>query len=243
MQIEDAALIVSVQHYAERDFIVHAFTQHYGMVHGLIKGSRSKKTANAMDIGVLGDMHWQARLPEHLGTMRFESRHHYGALLLHDRVRLCMLSSACALIRSSFALHDPHITVFDHVCALFGQLCSTNDKTTQARAYIAFECMLLEEAGYGLDFSQCAATGSTKNLHYVSPKSGRAVSAEAAEPYRHRLLPLPAFLCEGQGHHAPQIDEIANGLHLTGHFIAGSLREIAGKDLPPARLQLSAMFA
>ena len=57
-----------------------------------------------------------------------------------------------------------------------------------------FELLLLDELGFGLDLESCAATGSRDELVYVSPKSGRAVSREAGEPYRERLLPLPAFL-------------------------------------------------
>ena len=57
-----------------------------------------------------------------------------------------------------------------------------------------FELLLLDELGFGLDLESCAATGSRDDLVYVSPKSGRAVSRAAGEPYRDRLLPLPGFL-------------------------------------------------
>ncbi len=52
----------------------------------------------------------------------------------------------------------------------------------------------MQELGFGLDLSECAATGADADLVYVSPRSGRAVSREAGQPYGGKLLKLPAFL-------------------------------------------------
>lgn len=242
MQISDTAIILHTHKYSERDLIVHAFTREHGVVHGLIKGAHAKKSAG-VDVGVLGALSWNARLPEHLGTIRFEAETNYAALWLNDRARLYMLGSACALIRHSFALHDAHTHVFDSYIALLEVLRRPNAAGAHARHYIAFECMLLEEAGYGLDLSQCAATGTTDELIYVSPKSGRAVSKNAGAPYAERLLPLPAFLRDMDGETRAETDEIAKGLRMTGHFIAHCLKEIAGKDVPHARQQLARHFS
>lgn len=243
MQIQSKAIIVHTHKYAERDVIVHAFTRAHGMVHGLIKGAHGKKHGTSMDAGVLGELHWQARLPEHLGAIRFESETNYAAMWMSDRARLYMLGSACALIRHSFALHDAHEAVFDRYIELLEALRTPDVGGLHARHYIAFECMLLEEAGYGLDLSQCAATGSTDDLIYVSPKSGRAVSAAAGAPYAGRLLPLPAFLRDMTQVEAVAVHDIAEGLRMTGHFITHSLKEIAGKEMPHARMQLLKHFS
>ena len=55
---------------------------------------------------------------------------------------------------------------------------------------------MLDELGFGLDLSECAATGARSDLAYVSPKSGRAVSRSAGEPWRDKMLALPAFLLQ-----------------------------------------------
>ena len=55
---------------------------------------------------------------------------------------------------------------------------------------VRFELQLLSELGFGLDLASCAATGATIELVYVSPKSGRAVSRAAGEPWQDKLLPL-----------------------------------------------------
>lgn len=243
MQISDTAIILHTHKYAERDLIVHAFTREHGVVHGLIKGAYGKKTGVGIDAGVLGALTWNARLPEHLGTIRFETETNYAAMWMNDRAKLYMLGSACALIRHSFALHDAHVSVFDGYMDLLEVLRSPDAGGRHARHYIAFECMLLEEAGYGLDLSQCAATGATDDLIYVSPKSGRAVSAAAGAPYAGRLLPLPAFLRNFEQEMQLEYADIAQGLRMTGHFIAHSLKEIAGKDVPHARQQLIKLFS
>src|SRR5208282_2033846 len=49
----------------------------------------------------------------------------------------------------------------------------------------------LAELGFGLDLASCAATGATADLIYVSPRTGRAVSREAGEAYREKLMRLP----------------------------------------------------
>ena len=97
-------------------------------------------------------------------------------------------------------------------------------------AYVRWEVGLLRELGFGLDLTACAATGVTEGLVWVSPRTGRAVSAEAGEPYRDRLLPLPGFLV-GEGPATP--DDVVAGLRLTGHFLGEH-----GAALPAARDRL-----
>jgi DNA repair protein RecO (recombination protein O) len=102
--------------------------------------------------------------------------------------------------------------------------------------YVRFEAGLLQELGFALDFSRCAATGTTDDLVYVSPKSGRAVSRAAGEPYADRLLPLPPFLLSAQGGLRP--GDIGDGLLLTGHFLESFVFAAMNRPLPPARVWL-----
>ena len=89
--------------------------------------------------------------------------------------------------------------------------------------------------GYGLDLSRCAATGETENLTYVSPRSGRAVSSSAAEPYKDRLYPLPGYLL---GQNYVTNDQIRAGLDLTGYFLETRLQWGVNRTLPEARARL-----
>ena len=88
--------------------------------------------------------------------------------------------------------------------------------------YVRLEVALLSTLGFGLDLSKCAAGGSD-DLAYVSPKTGRAVSREKAEPYREKLLPLPAFLIKEE----PASDlDIRNGLNLTSYFLSQHVKSM-----------------
>jgi DNA repair protein RecO (recombination protein O) len=102
--------------------------------------------------------------------------------------------------------------------------------------FVRFEAGLLADLGFGLDLSKCAATGSTDDLIYVSPKTGRAVSREAGEPYRDRLLALPPFLLAAQSRLAP--GDVGAGLTLTAYFLEAFIFNPMNRPLPPARLWL-----
>ncbi|MGV1014766.1 MAG: DNA repair protein RecO C-terminal domain-containing protein, partial [Methyloceanibacter sp.] len=106
---------------------------------------------------------------------------------------------------------------------------------------VRWELQLLQELGFGLDLGACAATGVGTDLSYVSPRSGRAVSREAGQPYCDRLLKLPAFLLDVS---APAGNaDIVAGLALTGHFLERDVLEPHGLSMPQARDRLVALLA
>ena len=61
--------------------------------------------------------------------------------------------------------------------------CSMRWRTTVSRIGRRSSCAgrlgLLDELGFGLDLTRCAATGSADDLIYVSPRTGRAVSRDS----------------------------------------------------------------
>jgi len=97
---------------------------------------------------------------------------------------------------------------------------------------VQFEMLMLAELGFGLDLSTCVSTGQETDLSYVSPKSGRAVSRVAGEPWRDRLLRLPSFLSE-EVH--PSADDLADGFQLTGFFLMRHVLEPRGLAFADAR--------
>ena len=101
--------------------------------------------------------------------------------------------------------------------------------------YVRLE-LAVQQLGFGLDLEKCAATGTTEDLAYVSPRTGRAVSRAAAGPYKEKLLPLPGFLSAG-GLPA-DLDELRHGLDLTGYFLERHVFWPQNKPLPPARVRL-----
>ena len=104
-----------------------------------------------------------------------------------------------------------------------------------------FELGLLAALGFGLTLDRCAATGVRENLIYVSPRSASAISAEAGEPYKDKLLPLPAFLCGASS--TASAKESAEALRTTGHFLETRILHSIGKELPEPRRKVETLLA
>jgi DNA repair protein RecO (recombination protein O) len=173
---------------------------------------------------------WRARLDEHLGYYIVEGIDLRAASFLptaHAVYGATHLAALCRLLPE----RDPHESVFE---TLDLALAALGDPAVVAVLVARFELQLLAELGFGLDLSACAATGELLDLVYVSPKSGRAVSRAAGEPWRERLLALPAFLGEEEGP-APSADDVAAAFALTGFFLERHLYAPHGAALPDAR--------
>ena len=101
---------------------------------------------------------------------------------------------------------------------------------------IEFEFNYLEFMGFGIDLSECALTGTTDSLEWVSPKSGRAVNSKAGKKWSKKLLKLPPFLLD------KKIDadknDLIDGLNLTGHFLKKQIYSDLNKDLPSSRKKI-----
>ncbi len=145
---------------------------------------------------------------------------------------LAGLSAACAVIDAALPEREPHPAMYEGFHAFLTALGHEG----WPAIYVRLELGLLQELGFGLDLTKCAATGMTEDLTFVSPKTGRAVSREAAEPYKGKLLPLPAFLSTGG---LPSDDaQLRQGLDLTGFFLERHVFWPHNKPLPPARARL-----
>ena len=149
---------------------------------------------------------------------------------MDDPLALAGLSAIAALSRM-LPERDPHPSLYEVTLFVLGFL---DDATVWPALYVRWELALLEELGFGLDFTECAATGANDQLIYVSPKSGRAVSASAGEPYKDKLLGLPAFLQRARGAHVTGGD-IRAGLALTGYFLEARVFPPRGDVMPEAR--------
>ena len=209
----DNAIVIGVKKFAERDAVVSFLTQNHGKYGGLCKGAFSKRLTGTLQIGNLVQMNWKARLEEHLGTVKVELLNAYCVPVLSDPGRLTALSCLCAMC----SLLPERENVEDFFQKTLEQIALLSFDGWAER-YARWETELLKILGFGLDLSACAATGTTRDLVYVSPKSGRAVSREAGEPWRDKLLPLPDFLRNETS--APQSgEEIKKALILTGFFL------------------------
>ena len=177
-------------------------------------------------------MRWVARLAEQLGSFSAELVHPAAALAMDDALNLAMLSAACAVAEGALPEREPHPRVFDGLLHLIAHL---SEGAAMLPDLVRWEIVLLADLGYGLDLSSCAVTEETAGLAFVSPKTGRAVTAEAAGVWTSRLLRLPSFLVGGN-EAGPQ--DWRDGLRLTGHFLARDAFGHHHRPVPAARQML-----
>ena len=232
MDWRDEGIVLSFRKHGESAVIAHLLTQHHGRHAGLVRGGNSTKMRGVLQQGNELSVQWRARLEDHLGSFAIELQEGHAARVLSDPGRLSAMLSACALVDLCLPEREPHPDIFATLRALLLAL----PDAAWAAAYVAWELSLLAELGFGLDLSTCVASGATTNLIYVSPKSGRAVSAVAGEDYKEKLLPLPQFLV---GKEVVEPRDIADGLSLTGYFLDRHVLAPHAKLLPDARVRIA----
>lgn len=235
MQWSDEAIILGAYAHGESAQIVQLFTPTQGRHAGIVKG---RKVRAILQPGNEVSVRWNARLSEHLGMFSLELGQPHAALVMADSERLSALSSAVALVEQGFPERDPHPMMYG-VLKEFLFLLSMGAPWQQA--YVALEMTLLSELGFGLDLSECAATGVRENLVYISPKSGRAVSAEAGEPYKEKLFKLPGFIADPES--LIPTSDLPEAFRMAGHFLERCWEQVTHKPLPATRGRLSAVFS
>lgn len=236
MNWSDEGIVLAVRRHGEADAVLHALTFAHGRHAGLVKGGQGRAQRPLLQPGNVLELEWRARLAEHLGSYRLEPKRPLAAGLLDDPLRLAALGAACALLEAALPERDPHPRLYAALLTWLGRLAGEPE---WAADYVRLELLLLAELGFALDLSACALTGAQADLAFVSPRSGRAVAAAAAAPYRDRLLPLPPFLLGG----ASDPGQIVQGLRLAGHFLARHILGPADRSLPAARDRLAALLA
>jgi DNA repair protein RecO (recombination protein O) len=233
MQWTDEGVVLSVRPHGETAAVLDLFTRGHGRHLGLVHGGRSRKLRPVLQIGNHLDATWKARLADNLGHFNVELRKGFAAPLLEDATALAAMTSMAALARL-LPERDPHPNLFEVTLFVLGYL---SDAAVWPALVVRWELALLDELGYGLDLATCAATGETADLIYVSPKSGRAVSAQAGEPYRERLLALPGFL-RGGAVGVVSGEDLLSGFALTGYFLEARALAPHGLAMPEVRGRL-----
>ncbi len=236
MDWTDEGIVLSARKHGESSAIVTLLTRAHGRHLGLVRGGAGRRARGTYEPGNEVAAHWRARLDEHLGAFACELTASHAAPFLDDPLRLAGLAAACAVADATLPEREPHGAAYQALRAFLQALNTPHS----AEAYVRWELDLLKELGYGLDLSCCAATGTNERLAFVSPKSGRAVSRAAGEPYRDKLLALPAFLLAGEGPTPGGVPwaEIADGLKLSGYFLERHVFAPHGRPMPAARTRL-----
>jgi DNA repair protein RecO (recombination protein O) len=234
MDWTDQGIVLGRRRHGESAAVVTLLTREHGRHAGLVRGGTGKRGAALYQPGNLLAAHWRARLPEHLGTLTAEMVEAFGGRVLDDALRLAAITSACAVLDAALPEREPHVPLFDATLALLRDIQAGRAPEWGA-GYARWEVQCLAELGFGLDLASCAATGTSEGLAYVSPRTGRAVSAAAGAPYADKLFPLPPFLAAERDTESVDPATVTTALRMTGHFLERHVLGPHDRKMPAAR--------
>jgi DNA repair protein RecO (recombination protein O) len=188
MVLESVGILISLRPFNERDAIAQIFTMDYGVVVGMLRGAVVAKKNKPL-VGQVGNMTWNARLDSQLGVLHWGAEKNMVAELMVDAQKLMMMNSAFEILGTLLPERESFPVLYQDTINMLTEL--TQNKSD---AYLNWEIGLLRELGYALDLSRCSGCGVCDDLHYVSPRTGRAVCEKCAQPYLDKLYKMPVSL-------------------------------------------------
>ena len=245
MEWTSAAIVLGAKKHGEGHAVLDVLTKAQGFAKGYVRGGSGRRQRPTLEPGNLVEVTWRGRLDEHLGTFRVELEKSQAAELFRKPSRLAALNATTSLLSSILPEREPCPDIYAEMLT-FLALLGDDDASDLANdlkwgaELVRLECMLLTVLGFGLDLEKCAATGEVENLTHVSPKTGRAVSLQAAQPYKDKLLALPGFLL---GKSEPTKEDILAGLRLTGYFFKTHMVHVKNAPFEEPRQRLLGYFS
>ena len=237
MEWRSVGILVSVRRHGESSAIIEVFTETHGLHAGVVRGGAGRRMGPILQPGAQLGVVWRARLEDHIGSYTVEPVRSRAAAAMSDRLMLAGLNAVTGLLSYCLPERQQHAAFYRQTEQLLDLL---EHPVVWPLAYLKWEIALLAEVGFALQLDACAVTGSTADLDFVSPKSGRAVSRIAAGEWADRLLPLPDIL-RGVGN-GPDF-EIFAGLKTTEHFFHSQVAAtLGGRPLPEARARFIDAF-
>src|SRR6478752_125651 len=233
MEFEDDAFVLSARAFGEAGANVELLTARHGKYAAHVAGGASRRMKPFLQAGAQVLVRYRARVSDQLGSATLEPVGEGPSALFDDKLALAGLSAAAAVAAGALPEREPHPGAYLAFEALTSAL---GNPDIWPAVFVRFEAGLLQDLGFGLDLSKCAATGAVDDLIYVSPRTGRAVCRAAGEPYKDRMLALPPFLLGAQAGLGP--GDVGAGLALTAHFLQQFIFNPINRPLPPARLWL-----
>jgi DNA repair protein RecO (recombination protein O) len=230
----DDAIVLGARPYGETQALAEVFAREHGRAAAIVHGGASRRHKPTLQSGNLVRVTWKARTSDQLGFFApMDLTEPHAARLLDDPAALAGLSAAVELVRAGTAERQAYTGLYDALVVLIEALSTAE---LWPALYTRFELGLLAELGYGLDLTACALTGANDDLAFVSPKTGRAATRSAGEPYADKLLRLPPFLTNAS---APvESGDVADGFALAGWFLERRIFDRQGQGMPDSRRRL-----
>lgn len=235
MRFSTAAIVVALRPHGEHGAVVRLMTPEHGLQACYVRGARGRRLRPVLMSGNQVEATLSARTEAQLAQGAVELVHSRGPLL-QEPLPAAAIDWTCALTATALPEGQPYPRIYQALDGLLAAIEAAPTAGGWGSALVLYELLLLAELGFGLDLEACAVSGSNDNLVAVSPRSGRAVSAGAAEPYGGRLLTLPRFILEGG---QANWSDILDGLALTGHFLLRDVITDRSEPVAEARARLA----
>ncbi len=233
MQFSGEGYIIKLQNHGEKSLIATLICPNHGKIVGYINGAKSKRSLGIYQLGNYISFNAYARVEGNMLSLKGVElvRSHTADFLLDDD-KIGALASMCRFLDVCLAENDDLGRFYKVISDFFNHI---NDDNWLVY-YSFFEYYLLDFLGVGLSINECAVTGKTDNLTYISPKTGCAVCAEVGEPYKEKLYAYPHFIVDKN--YAPKQAEVADLLSLTGNFLTKNFLYAHNLQLPEKRANL-----
>jgi len=231
MEFHEEAFVLSARSHGDTGVVVDLLTETHGRHAAYVAGGASRRMKPFLQAGARVIADYRARTSDHLGSARLEPVGEGPSALFEDALALAGLAAATAVAQGALPEREAHPGAFMAFEALMSAFVIPE---VWPAVFVRFEAGLLEDLGFGLDLSRCAATGVMDDLIYVSPRTGRAVSRDAGAPYADKMLTLPPFMLGAQA--GLREGDVGAGLDLTGHFLEQFVFHPQNRPIPPARV-------
>lgn len=232
MQFQDEGYIINLRKHGEKSLILTVLSKNNGKITGYVKNCLTKKNLGIYQLGNLVAVDAYARVEDNMLSFKVELSAPYAVNFISSPLKLEALSSFCALCNSCMPENENLERFYYYVDSFFNFISEDNWVTH----YSYFEFYLLDYLGVGLDLSECSATGTTENLKYISPKTGKAVCEEAGLPYKDRLFAFPLYIVDKNYH--PEPAELLDLLRMTEFFLNKNFFQIHNLKFPSNRANL-----
>ena len=221
----DEGIVLSAKKYGEKGLVINILTKNHGRYLGWLNNYKNKSVLADVQPGNLVNVFWKSRLIEQMGKFKIELISSVSGKIFDEKLKLQALNSLCSLLDKFLPERQNYCEIFNATKAFINLLTLQDERKNDywIEGYVKWEIGVLSSIGFSLDLKRCAVTGTNTNLLFVSPKTGKAVSKEAAGIHAPRLLLLPFFLGGEEVIGSNFYKEILAGLKITSYFFKNKL--------------------